>query len=178
MDLVGLVLEAVDLDPVLGQRVHRAQPGHGLGGQLSGALEHLDLVGDARGQGVDLVQDDEVRGLLHEVHAVVEARGQRVDVVPVERGDERLVEPTHDRVGRVVRLVLGVGDPLADLLAGGAVGPEHLAQQVGARDEVDRLSGEEVEERGVARGEAQAHGRLRRKGGEDGIRLGHGLGNA
>ena len=113
------------------------------------------------GQGIDLVQDDEVRGLLHEVHAVVEARSQRVDVVPVERRDERLVEPTHDRVGGVVRLVLGVGDALADLLAGGTVGPEHLPEEVRAGDEVDRLGGEEVEERGVARGEAQAHGGLR-----------------
>ena len=50
----------------------------------------------------------------------------------------------------------------------GAVGAEHLAEQVRAGDEMHRLGGEEVEERGVARCEAQAHSRLRRRGEEDG----------
>ena len=34
VDLVGLVLEPVDLDPVLGEVLHRPQPRHRLGGQL------------------------------------------------------------------------------------------------------------------------------------------------
>ena len=169
--LVGLVLEAVDLDPVLRQRVHRPQPRHRVGRELGGTLEHLHLVGDPRGQLVDLVEHDEVRGLVHEVHAVVEVRREHVDVVAVERRDEGLVEAPHDRVRRVVGRVLGVRDALADLLAGGAVRPERLTEEVGPGHEVLRRFGEEVEVRGVARGEAQAHGNLRDRG-TDGFRLG------
>ncbi|GIG29870.1 hypothetical protein Cma02nite_24700 [Cellulomonas marina] len=42
---------------------------------------------------------------------------------------------------------------------------QQLTEEAGAGDQVLRLGGEEVEVRGVARGEAQAHGSLRQDGG-------------
>jgi hypothetical protein len=60
VDLVGLVLQPVELDPELAEVLHRAQPRHGLGGQLGGPLEHVDLVGDLGRQLADLVEHDQV----------------------------------------------------------------------------------------------------------------------
>src|SRR3954467_7864108 len=46
VDLVALVLQPVDLNPVLAEVAQPAQARHGLGGQLGRALEHLDLRDD------------------------------------------------------------------------------------------------------------------------------------
>ena len=54
----------------------------------------------------------------------------------------------------------------------GRSAPSISPEQVGTGDEMDRLSGEEVEERGVARGEAQAHSGLRETGWEEGDQRG------
>ena len=85
---------------------------HRLGSQLRAPLDHLDLVGKLAGKLVDLVQDDEVDGLLHEVHDVVEAGREAVDVLAIERRDERRVDPAHDRVSGLVAVVLGLAHAL------------------------------------------------------------------
>ena len=77
VDLVGLVLEPVDLDPVLGQVVHRPQPRHRLGGQLGIRPSTSTWSAMPGRQLADPVEHDQVDRLLHEVHAVVEAEARR-----------------------------------------------------------------------------------------------------
>src|SRR5665648_1123687 len=117
---VGLVLQAVDLHPVLVEVLHHPEARHGLCGQLGAPAEHVHLLDHQGRQLVQLVEDDQVTGRLHEVHAVVQPAGQAVDVVPVEGGDERLVEVAHDGVRGLVGVVLGLtqqgGDGLASRL--------------------------------------------------------------
>src|SRR5699024_5972461 len=81
MDLVRLVLQAVDLDPVVGEVVHRPQPRHGVSSELPCALQHPHLLGDVGWQIVQLVQRDQVGGRVHTVQHVVEGGGQAVDVL-------------------------------------------------------------------------------------------------
>ena len=69
-----------------------------------------------------------------------------------------------DRVGGLVRGVLGLAHPLGDLGLG-AAGRQHLAEELGADDEVVGRLGEEVVERAVDRAELQTHGELRTGGG-------------
>src|SRR4051812_35651499 len=114
VDLVRLVLQTVHLDPVLGEVVHGAQVRHGLGRQLRRPRQDLDLLLDALGQFLDVVEDDQVDGLLHEVHDVVEGRREGVDVLAVERRDERGVQLVEDRMGGVVTCVFRGPHTLCD----------------------------------------------------------------
>ncbi len=120
-------------------------------------MQHLDLLGDAGGQVLDLVEQDQVDRLVHEVHDVVEPRGQAVDVLPVERRDEGAVDPPDDVVGGLVGGVLGVAHPLRDGLAVVTVA-QHLGEQLGAVDQVAGGRGQQVVERRVRGTEAQRHG--------------------
>ena len=61
------------------------------------------------------------------------------------------------RVGGLVRVVLGLPHPTGDVGVVGAVG-EHLGEQPGAGDEVLCGLGEEVVERGVDGAESESHG--------------------
>src|SRR6266508_4468300 len=105
---VTLVLQLVDADPVVAQRLllELAQvpdPTGGLHARLldqAGLLDHhLDGLGDP-------VQHQHVRGRLERVDHVVQVAGEGVDVLAVERGDEGGVQPGEDRVGEPVGLVL------------------------------------------------------------------------
>ena len=130
---------------------------HGLGGQLGRPRQHLDLLLDALGQLLDLVEDDQVDGLLHEVHDVVERRGEVVDVLAVERRDEGGVQLVEDRVRGVVTRVLRGPHPLCDLGPGGGVRPEQFHQELRARDDVVRGCGEHVVEARLPGGQTKAH---------------------
>ena len=113
------------------------------------------------GELVDLVQVDEVDGLLHEVHDVVETCSEPIDVLAVERGDERRVDSPDDRVGRLVAVVLGLAHPLG---RGRAVSVSSCSISASRSAPVIRLLrrlGEEVEERLIRRLEAEAHGNSR-----------------
>ena len=157
--LVALVLETVDLDPVLGELLHRAQLGHRRRGQLGAALEHGDLVGELRGQDVDAVDEDLVDNLVHRVHHVVETGAEGVDVLAVEGRDEGRVDLLDDLVGGLVCSVLRVAHPSRDVLAIGCVA-EHLGEQRDTTDEVVGGLGEQVVERRVDRADSETHGGL------------------
>src|SRR5699024_6430063 len=100
-------------------------------------------------------------GGLHAVHAVVQRGGQVVDVIAVERGDERLVQPPHDRVRAVVGVVLGLLELLRERGPLGRRGADQLGEQVRPGDQVTGRGGQQVEERHVAWGQAETHSRLR-----------------
>src|SRR3954449_11160731 len=100
--LVGLVLEPVDLDPVVAQVLQRLQPGHGLRGQLRGAHEQLGQLVHLARQRVEVVEHYEVTGGLEEVHDVIKAACEAIDVLAVDRRHERRVDLTQDAVGLVV----------------------------------------------------------------------------
>src|SRR5699024_88885 len=162
---VRLVLQAVDLDPVLGELIADVrQLGHGPGSQLRGALQDGDLVGDALGQVVYPVEHDQVPGRLHVVHAVVQCGGQVVDVVPVEGSDEGVVQPAHDRVRAVVGLVFDLLEFLGVTGAFSRGSAGQLCEEIGAFDQVARRGGQQVEERRIAGGQAKAQDRLRNFG--------------
>ena len=77
---VTLVLEAVDLDPVVAQVHRRLQLVHVLRGHLRAVLDDLDLRVEQRDQGRgdvgNAVDDEEVAGFVDEVEAVVQVGGQ------------------------------------------------------------------------------------------------------
>src|SRR5699024_8348196 len=100
-------------------------------------------------------------GGLHAVHAVVQRGGQVVDVIAVERGDERLVQPPHDRVRAVVGVVLGLLELLRVRGPLGRRGADQLGEQVRPGDQVTGRGGQQVEERHVAWGQAETHSGLR-----------------
>ena len=105
---------------------------------------------------LDLVEAEEVAGLLDVVDDVVDLGRQAVDVLAVERRDEGRVEAPDDVVGDPVALLLGLEDLPVQALA--AVGPplEHLAQQLGRAQGVLPRLGEEVEEDSVLGREGEA----------------------
>ncbi|GHS89461.1 hypothetical protein AGMMS50218_15810 [Actinomycetota bacterium] len=75
-------------------------------------------------------------------------------------------------MGRLVGEVLDLVELLGERLAPRPVRAQELGEEVGTRHQVSGRCGEEVEERGIARSEAQAHGRLSGGGDSDGDRLG------
>src|SRR6478609_1563658 len=150
VERVGLVLEAVDLDPVALEVLHRAQARHGLGGHLGHPGEDLELLGEAVGDLTHAVEHDEVGGLLDVVHAVVEGRGEVVDVLAVEGGDEL--------VRRVVRSVLEVLEAVCHGLPLRGLDLEEPGQLAGRLDEKLGRGGEESEKAGVLGCEAKTHG--------------------
>lgn len=54
MGLVGLILEAIHLDPVLSQITHRPQSRHGIEGEFGGSIEYADDVGELGGDSATL----------------------------------------------------------------------------------------------------------------------------
>ena len=155
-ELVALVLEPVDLDPVLLETLEAAQVRERL-------LELLALLDDDRSlldrdgrRRLDAVQDERVRRLLDVVEDVVEGADQAVDVLAVERGDERRLEPAPDLVADLVAAVLGVAN-LAGALLRRVVGPEHRLEQSGRPEYVCGVLGEHVEEALFTGDEAESH---------------------
>ena len=73
-ELVALVLEAVDLDPVLLQALEAAQVRERLVELLALLDDDRGLLDGDRRRRLDPVQDERVGGLLDEVDDVVEAR--------------------------------------------------------------------------------------------------------
>ena len=84
-ELVALVLEAVDLDPVALEALEAAQVGERLVELLALLDDDRGLLDRDRGRRLDPVQDERVGDLLDEVEDVVETADQRVDVLAVER---------------------------------------------------------------------------------------------
>src|SRR4051812_9527181 len=151
-DAVAVVLEPVDLDGVVADVLEVAQARHRLG-DLPGRLE--DDVGQPLGllhRGLDAVEPEVVRHLVDEVDDVVERRGQLEDVLPVDRRDERRVQPLDDVVGDPVAGLLA-DDDVASQVGGLRVPPQHPVEQVGGLDRVGGRLLEEVEELPVLRGE-------------------------
>ncbi len=105
MDLVGLVLETIDLDDVL---VEAAPLFEFLGGQqdlLGGAQDDVGEFAGAVAQVLHAIQTDAATGRVDHVHHVVEIQDERVDVFAIQRRDERLVQPIEGVVGDLVALV-------------------------------------------------------------------------
>ena len=61
-------------------------------------------------RGLDLVEPEEVGGLLREVDDVVDLGGERVDVLAVDRRDEGGVHALDEIVGDPIPLLLGEQD--------------------------------------------------------------------
>ena len=81
------------------------------GGELlAGTDQHLGQRLRLRHRRLDLVEAEEVGGLLGEVDDVVHLGRQAVDVLAVDRRDEGRVEPLDDVVGDPVALLLGLED--------------------------------------------------------------------
>src|SRR5436190_9143017 len=107
---VAVVLEAVDLDPVL-LEVLESPEVRERGGKLLARRHqdrrHLDRL---LHRGLDLVEPEEVGGLLREVDDVVDLGGERVDVLAVDRRDEGGVHALDEIVGDPIPLLLGEQD--------------------------------------------------------------------
>src|SRR3954454_16801179 len=160
--LVGLVLEPVDLDPVVAEVLQRLEPRHRLGGQLRGMHEKLgELVHLAR-QHVEVVEDDEVTRCFEEVHDVVEAARQAIDVLAVERGHERGVALAQDAVRLVVAAVLLVAQLCVQAVAIVPRAGDQRMERVRTVEKVARRRGEQLVEDVLLRREFQPHPRIPR----------------
>jgi hypothetical protein len=165
VELVGLVLQPVDLDPVVGEVLQRLQAGHRLGSRLRAALQQRRLLAHLGGQGAQAGQDDEVGGGLHVVHDVVEVAGEGVDVLAVERRHEARVQLPEDRMGHLVAGVLEIPQ-LVRQLGAMCVVVDELTEDVGGRHQVLRGCGEQGVEARVLGGEAEGHASAPYPGGE------------
>src|SRR5213594_3515018 len=157
-EIVGAVLETVHLDGVLVEpRVHRAQASNRPVGRLDVPHDDLGHGPARRGRLLDPVHHQTLGRRLDVVEHVVEPRRQIVDVLPVDRRDERGVQPLDDLVGDLVSLVL---DFLDGVGLGARVGEvvDQLVEQRRALDHVLRLVLEQVEEADFPRDQAE-HGR-------------------
>ena len=128
-DLVGLVLEPVDLDQVPAE-VHPVAQLVQRGGHLGGGGDRQlgDLLGLLHRR-LDPVAAELVGGLLGEVDDVVERDRERVHVGRVQVGAPALLgQAAEDRVREPVALLLALVEP-ADLLLGVRHGGERVAQQ-------------------------------------------------
>src|SRR5881397_2121054 len=157
-EIVGAVLETVHLDGVLVEpRVHRAQASNRPVGRLDDPHDDLGHGPARRGRLLDPVHHQTLGRRLDVVEHVVEPRRQIVDVLPVDRRDERGVQPLDDLVGDLVSLVL-------DFLDGVRLGPrigevvDQLVEQRRPLDHVLRLLLEQVEKADFPRDQAE-HGR-------------------
>ena len=148
---VALVLEPVDLDPVLVQVLEALEMTERVVQELCLLDDDRRLLDGRRGRGVDAVQDERVGGLLDQVEHIVEAADQPVDVLAVERRHERRLETMADVVADLVAAVLRRPD------LGGAhfrlvIRPQHRLELAGAGEDVRGVVDEEVEE-ALLRGE-------------------------
>src|SRR3954470_16320300 len=149
-DPVAVVLEPVDLDPVLVEVLERRQVLQPHRQLLAGGDEDFGQRRRLLHRRLDLVEAEEVGGLLGEVDDVVHLRRQRVDVLAVDRGDEGRVQPFDDLVGDPVTLLLCQEDLPREVFALGP-GVHHLVEQLGGANRVLPGLDEEVEEGPVAR---------------------------
>src|SRR5262249_4853203 len=170
-ELIALVLEPVDLDPVVLEAAEATQV-------LERHFELLALLDDDRrlldcdgGWRLDPGQDERVGRLLDEVEDVVERADQGVDVLPIERRDERRFEPAPDLVADLVAAMLGVPDLTGSLLRR-VVRAEHGFQQARRPRDVRRMLGAQVEEALFGGDEAESH-RAQRSGARFALRVLH-----
>src|SRR5919199_456611 len=142
-DAVALVLEPVDLDGEVVDVLEAAQAGDRAGERAARLVEHAGERLRLLHRRLDPVQREEVGDLLRVVHDVVQRAREGVDVLPVERGDERLVEALDDVVRDAVALLLA-DDHLPPQLA--VVRPllEHALQQLGRQHDIAPRLLEEV----------------------------------
>src|SRR5829696_8156689 len=148
-DPVPLVLEPVDLDPVFVQVLEVGEVLEPRGELFAGLDENGGQILCLRHRRLDLVEGEEVGGLLGEVDDVVHLRREAVDVLAVDRRDEGRVEALDDFVGDFVALLLGLEDFEAEAAV---VGPaaHHLVEQARRVEGVVARFAEEVEEGAVA----------------------------
>src|SRR5207245_1621755 len=106
VDRVPLVLDAVDLDPVLLEAFELPQTVNACGYLFGDPDEDPGLFDRGPGRPLDLMQDEDVGGGLDEVHYVVQPGRESMDVFAIERSDESCVELADDVVGEVVTEVL------------------------------------------------------------------------
>src|SRR5512142_681956 len=95
-DVVALVLERVQLDPVLLQILEPFQALHHQDELVGRGHEDLRLPHRGRAHAVDLVDEDELRHVVREIGHVVEPRGEAEDVLAVERRHEGPVQLADD----------------------------------------------------------------------------------
>src|SRR5215216_4648837 len=136
---VALVLELVDVDEVVAQRLllEPAQVANAVVGRPGRPVDQPGLLHHRVQRLRHLVQDQHVGRGLDGVEHVVEVAGQGVDVLAVEGGDEGRVEPGVDGVGEPVALVLGVDQALGLHLRVDEV-LHHVQQVPGGVDQVGR----------------------------------------
>src|SRR5437899_2791286 len=84
----------------------RVEPAHPFAEHRHHPLDHLGELLDALRREAEPEYLRAPRGPVHRVHHVVQIRGELMDVLPVERRDERAVQPVHDLVRDLVGLVL------------------------------------------------------------------------
>ena len=158
-DAIALVLEPMDLDPVGCHVLEALELLERLDELL--ALLHHDggLLLDDRGRLLDPIEDAGVGYLLDEVEDVVEPRDEPVDVLPIERGDECVLQLVPDVVAELVAALLEVdqlaGEPLTLV-----VGAEELVEHARGREDVLGVLDEHVEELFLARDERKTHCRV------------------
>src|SRR3954454_24144601 len=125
---VAVVLEPVDLDPVLLEVLERRQVLQPHRQLLTGGDEDFRQRRRLLHRRLDLVEAEEVGGLLGEVDDVVHPGRQGVDVLAVDRRHEGRIEAADDVVGDPVALLLGDDDPPRERLALGP-GLHHFVEQ-------------------------------------------------
>ena len=101
-DSVALVLEPLDLDDVGLDPPQLLELGQGLCQMLGDLDEHPALLESGVEPRLDLVQAEEVRGLVHVVDDVIDHLRQVVDVLAVEGSDVLRVEQLERLAGELV----------------------------------------------------------------------------
>src|SRR5215208_1779146 len=144
-DAVAVILQPVDLDGVVGDVLEAAHAGHRLGDLTAGRHKHLGQPHRLLHGSLDLVEDEEVGGLLGEVDDIVQRGGQAVDVLSIDRGHEGLIEALDDVVGDPVALLLGDEDLPGEPALLREVA-DHLQEEIRRPHDVPRGLLEEIEE--------------------------------
>src|SRR5262245_41896975 len=105
-DLVGFVLEPVELDGVRHQLLEVLQTGNRLLNLDAGLGDDAGELDGFGAHGLHPEQHEAAADGLRRVEHVVETAGEAVDVLALERGDEGAVELVEDLVGDEVAAVL------------------------------------------------------------------------
>ena len=134
----------------LSRSLNSSQVVEALGQLLAGRDQDLGQGPRLLHRRLDLVEPEEVGGLLGEVDDVVHLGREAVDVLAVDRGDEGLVEPLDDVVGDPVALLLGLQHVAGEAAL---VGPHvhHLVEQLRRAYGVPPRLAEQVEEGAIPR---------------------------
>jgi len=154
-ELVALVLEAVDLDPVFLKALEALEVLQRLVELLALADDDRGLLdGNRRGR-FDVVQDEGVGDFFDEVQDIVQAADQCVNLLAIERRDEGCLQAMPDLVAELVPAVLGITD-LAGAAFQDVIGTEHGLEQPRRAEHVRGILGEQVEEAFIAGNQAKA----------------------